>query len=224
MSGFVLIYRTVFDHPVFQDFNEASAFVWMVTKAAWKQGRVRYKDRVLTLERGQLAVSLRDLSDRFGWGVSKVRRFLAKLENERMIDTLTDTGVTVITLCNYDDYQLDANADDTPADVPPTCRRHTADTQIKEGNEVNEVNKKTIGGAGAQPPMAFMGKVIRLNQSDYDEWRKTYRYVPDFDAELKTADCYYSENPPKDGKWFFPVSNWLKKAHEQNKPKPRFGL
>lgn len=88
-------------------------------------------------------------------------------------------------------------------------------------------DKRNIGGASAptETPFGFIGKVIRLKQSDYDEWRKTYCHVPDIDAELQAADCYYAENPPKDGKWFFPVSNWLKRAHEQNKPPPkRMGL
>ena len=92
--------------------------------------------------------------------------------------------------------------------------------------DVGGKRKKKGGGAGApdDTPMAFVGKVIRLKREDYDDWRRTYCNVPDFDAELRAADCYYADNPPKGGKWFFPVSNWLKRTHEQNKPKPRFGL
>jgi hypothetical protein len=81
--------------------------------------------------------------------------------------------------------------------------------QGKEGKE---------GGADAQPeiPYRWSGKVIRLKEDDYAAWRKQYHQIPDFEAELQAADDYYAENPPKDGKWFFPVSNWLKKAHQQN--------
>jgi hypothetical protein len=34
-------------------------------------------------------------------------------------------------------------------------------------------------------------------------------------AELQKADDYYAETPPKDGKWFFPVSRWLARAHNE---------
>lgn len=37
--------------------------------------------------------------------------------------------------------------------------------------------------------------------------------LPDLRAELQAADDYYTENPPRDGKWFFPVSRWLAKAN-----------
>jgi len=60
---------------------------------------------------------------------------------------------------------------------------------------------------------AFVGKTIRLRQADLDRWRGAYSAIPDFTAALQAADDYYSEHPPKDGKWFFPVSRWLEKQH-----------
>lgn len=139
MTGFVVIHRQVFDHPVFRDFGEASAFIWMVSQAAWKEARVRYKDRSLTLARGQLATSNRDLASRLGWTESKVRRFLDRLKNDAMIDASADAGVTVITLCNYDKYQASPQDADAATDTPPTHRRRTADSQNKEGKEVNNI-------------------------------------------------------------------------------------
>lgn len=74
--------------------------------------------------------------------------------------------------------------------------------------------KERLGGATA-PKYAFEGKVIRLGQIDFDRWRQTYHALSDITATLQSADDYYSENPPKDGKWFFPVSRWLQKEHER---------
>jgi DNA-binding Lrp family transcriptional regulator len=72
--------------------------------------------------------------------------------------------------------------------------------------------EKEIGGASARR-YVFEGRIIRLEQSALDRWRKSYHAIPDFTAALQAADDYYSENPPKDGKWFFPVSRWLEKQH-----------
>lgn len=82
--------------------------------------------------------------------------------------------------------------------------------------------EKEVGGAEAPPdnvvPLsrqyAFEGRLIKLSQPDLDRWRKTYSALVDIGATLQTADDYYSENPPKDGKWFFPVSRWLEKEHK----------
>jgi hypothetical protein len=69
-------------------------------------------------------------------------------------------------------------------------------------------------GADA-PQLAFVGKVIRLTFEDYERWRTTFSAIPDMRAELEAADAHYAEKPPPGGKWFFPVSNWLKRSHEQ---------
>lgn len=81
--------------------------------------------------------------------------------------------------------------------------------------------EKEVGGADAQADKVvpirryvFEGRVVRLEQSDLNRWKQTYQAIPDILAVLQTADDYYSENPPKDGKWFFPVSRWLQKEHD----------
>ena len=43
----------------------------------------------------------------------------------------------------------------------------------------------------------------------------------DIEAVLQSADDYYAENPPSDGKWFHRVSRWLatentKRAEQHN--------
>ena len=120
MSGFVILYRTVYDNPVFKDAIEASVFVWMFAMASWQPSRVRYKERVIDLERGQLAVSVRDLSRKFGWDKNMGHRFLEKLQKAEMVGTDTRTGVTIITICNYDKYQLP----EMEGDTHPTHIRH----------------------------------------------------------------------------------------------------
>jgi len=74
-------------------------------------------------------------------------------------------------------------------------------------------------GADAQEKVvsfyAFEGRVVKLKQPDLDRWRTLFHKIPDIIASLEAADSYYSERPPKDGKWFFPVSRWLEKEHQQ---------
>lgn len=58
---------------------------------------------------------------------------------------------------------------------------------------------------------AFKGQTIRLNQADYDQWKKVFYAIPDFDAELFTLDAFYTEEGEK--KWFIRCSRALLKAH-----------
>lgn len=93
-------------------------------------------------------------------------------------------------------------------------RTHSEGNALQTPDTRHQTPRKKDRGAGA-PPMAFVGKVIRLTAEDYERWKTTFHAVPDMHAELTAADAHYADKPPKDGKWFFPVSSWLKRAHEQ---------
>lgn len=110
MSGYVRIHRTLIDHPAFRNDAESMAFAWMIAKAAWASKRVRYKERCITLERGQLAVSQRDMARALDRDKAWIERLWKRLKNEAMIRVDSEAGVAVITICNYAQYQSPSDA------------------------------------------------------------------------------------------------------------------
>ncbi|CAO3358635.1 hypothetical protein [Azospirillum palustre] len=150
MSGFYLMHRGWRSNPVFKDepCSEREAWLWLIEEAAYQQRRKRVGSTIVTVERGQIATSTRFIAEAWGWTHSKARRFLERLENEAMIGTATDTGVTVITLCNYERFQSPDQATDTPTGTEPTQDRHSTDTNENERNKGKE-GKKERGGESA---------------------------------------------------------------------------
>lgn len=107
MSGYVRIHRSLLGHPAFRNESEAMAFAWLIAKAAWKATRVRYKGHSISLQRGQLAISQRDMGAAFDRDKAWIERLWKRLKSEAMIEVTTEAGVAVITISNYDDYQGD---------------------------------------------------------------------------------------------------------------------
>lgn len=106
--GVFAVDRGIWDHPLLADrnpFSRREAWIWLISEAAWKPHRRRIAGQSVDLTRGQIAHSLRHLAERWRWSVKRVRVFLEHLKSDAMIDTVTDTGITVITICNYDEYQ-----------------------------------------------------------------------------------------------------------------------
>jgi len=106
--GFFQVDRGVWSHPVFasEAFTEREAWLWLIARAAWKPNGVRVGQLLVHIERGQLAVSSRYLAEAWRWGKSSVARFLTKLNDAGMIEARHGRDATVITLCNYEKYQL----------------------------------------------------------------------------------------------------------------------
>jgi hypothetical protein len=107
MSGTVNIARSLFQDDAFktQPYTEREAFMWLVMEASWRDRTKRVGNITVELKRGQLAASIRFMAEAWQWEKSTVDRFLKRLEKRDMIGTDCGTGLNVITVCKYNDYQ-----------------------------------------------------------------------------------------------------------------------
>lgn len=106
--GVFAVDRGVWEHDVLasdEPFTKREAWMWLISEAAWKPHKRRILGQAIQLKRGQLVGSVRYLAEKWKWSKSTVHRFLDVLKNETMIGTEIGTGVLVITICNYDEYQ-----------------------------------------------------------------------------------------------------------------------
>ena len=85
MIGYARFHRSLIGHPAFRNDSEAMAFAYLVLRASWKPTRVRYKGKALSLNRGQLAMSVRDLADAMDRDKGWVERLLKRLKSETMV-------------------------------------------------------------------------------------------------------------------------------------------
>lgn len=153
-GGYALIYRRIIDNPVFRNPGEAMAFGYLILMASWRPARVRYKQRQLILERGQVAMSVRDFATAMDRSKDWAQRFLDRLEDAGMIvrkprqhrdsaETPTETGgataPNVITICNYDKYQASseivATVDGTVGETGGATGGATQNKEEKEGKK-----------------------------------------------------------------------------------------
>lgn len=169
--GVFAVDRGVWEHDLLASadpFSRREAWLWLVSEAAWKPHRRRLAGKPIDVNRGQLAASLRFIASKWRWSEPRVRRFLAVLISDQMIGAKTDAGVTVITICKYDEYQrVSLPSDATPkvdADAGATQeRRKVEDKESKEDNS----SLRSLGRSAAptRPP---------AGASDFDEFWSKY--------------------------------------------------
>ena len=147
-AGTVNISRDLFDHCAFRDapFSEREAWLWIIMEAAWKPRHRRVGHIVISIDRGQLAVSVRFMAEAWGWTAARVQRYVERLKKLKMICVKTDTGLTVITVCNYDKFQTKAKA----ADTGPIQDRYRTDTNEKK--DARREEGKEVSPVGDSPP------------------------------------------------------------------------
>ncbi len=195
-----------------EPFSKNEAWLWLIEEANWKDGS--------RLKRGQLSHSIRHMAGVWKWDKSKVSRFIFVLKNQDMIETASETGQTVITICNYDKYQSRDKEGATPDESKPRRERDSSETIHKKGRRKEE----EIEGGAAPPPAEilelpkyrFQGDRLRLNQKDFDKWQAQCPDIPDLELELGRIDYHISQNPEKyTGNAFWPALAMLKKRNDR---------
>src|SRR5690349_10771797 len=117
--GVFAVDRGIFEHEFFpaEPFTQREAWQWLIACAEWKPRKCRVGHVQVSLKRGQFANSQRFMDKRSQWKIAKVQRFLKRIKIDTMIDTRSDTGVTIITIYNYDKFQRVSLPSDTSDDT-----------------------------------------------------------------------------------------------------------
>lgn len=112
MSGWIKLHRSIQGHFIY-DFSEpdkALAWIDILLSASYTDGKVKIKSKVFSVQKGQWLVSQVTLQKRWKMSQNKVKRLLNMLQNDGMIDVLTNELTSVITICNFSNYQDDERA------------------------------------------------------------------------------------------------------------------
>lgn len=156
MTGTFAMPNIVFDDPYFT--KEKRVFS-RVEALAWIAKHVRWTDNCV-LKKGDGQWSLSFLATAWGWCVSKVRRFLKRLEEANVIRTARDTasGIAqiVITYLFSGTYKTAKSA----ADTEPTVDRHSSDTKTNSGNPGKKEDSPLPQGGGTR---IFSGEIPELD-------------------------------------------------------------
>jgi hypothetical protein len=119
-GGWVKIHRSILLHPVFQDSELLHLFLYCIAKANHRDGRLLWKGKESTLERGQFVFGRKSASKETGIKQSTIYRKMMILKTMEMIDIEPNNKFSTVTVLNYGKYQ------DVPAEVEQQVNRGDA--------------------------------------------------------------------------------------------------
>ena len=133
MQGWIKIHRQLQDNPLWtcESFTRGQAWIDLLLLASHKDTFFYKRGVKISLKRGQVGVSGKGLSERWGWSRTKVNKFLLELEKEHQIGQQKNNVTQIVTIVNYAKYQANSTPNDTP-------ERHQKDTfkNVKEQQEL----------------------------------------------------------------------------------------
>ena len=146
--GWIKLHRKVTLNWIWENPEYLKAWIDLMMMANHEPRKKLINNNLVEIGTGQRDLSVRFLSDRWKWSPNKVSRFLRNLKNDGMVNTATDTGQTIITICNYETYQANIKLTDTATNTltnTPTRHQRTHQRiQREELKELEELKETTV--------------------------------------------------------------------------------
>lgn len=122
-EGWIKLHRSITDWEWFADAETLKLFLYLLLTANYENRM--WKD--ITIQRGQLVISTEELAQRLKSTRQKIRTQLKRLETCGTIALQATNKFTLVTICNYDNYQEFSGAEQ-PTDNQQTNQQITSKT------------------------------------------------------------------------------------------------
>lgn len=194
-GGWIKMFYRFLEWEWYGDTNMVRLFLHLLLKANYKP--LRWQG--LNVERGQFVTSLRSLCDQTGLHERSVRTCLSRLEKTGEILQKTTNKYRIITICNYERYQMIESDERQTTDKQPTSKRQTRDKQTttsKEGkkgrkeeySKLTDVSLPTSCDVGLRKkePLSIVTKAKEVFESFYsEEYGESYYWEAKDAANMK---------------------------------------
>lgn len=201
MSGWIKIHRCITEHWLYSEkrtYSKLEAWYDILLNVNYTDNKVIIKGKLYEVKRGESILSYESWGKRWNWDKSKVRRFFNLLQNDSMIELKCDNTTTHLTVCKYESYQGERNADETQT----KHKRNTSETNIRK-KELKEENIYR----------GFQHLSISVEEFNKLSINYTKRQIDDILEQIEN----YSNNK-KFSSLYLTAKNWLKR-NEPNEEK-----
>lgn len=126
MEGWISLHRQLQEHWLWKSkepFDKRSAWIDLLLMVNHQKEKVEFDKGLIEVERGQRITSLEKLSKRWRWSRHKVSDYLNQLEQDGMLVQVRDNKKTLISIENYDKYQIQKETSDMSEDMQKDLSR-----------------------------------------------------------------------------------------------------
>lgn len=202
-NGFVMLSRDILKDPMYlsERFTRMQAYSDLCYLAAFKEREFRIRGNKVTLQRGQVAMAVRDMAQRWRWSVNTVTKFIKELETDGYIETQRTSVNQIITVKRHLMFNTqNETQNDTQIETQTNTQNDTPIINIEElKKEIKKELKEELANASKKKKTAFVPPTIDEVQQYIEE--KSYHFdAEDFINYYESIGWYVGKNKMSDWK------------------------
>lgn len=138
-QGWVKIYRQLMDTSFYRNSAVVHLFVHLLIMSNHTKHKFLLGGEEIEVDSGQLVTGRKTLSEQTGISVQTIRTCLSALKSTKVITILPTPNYSVITICNWKDYQGVTNQ---PTNHQPTINQPSTTYNKDKNDNIIEILKK----------------------------------------------------------------------------------
>jgi hypothetical protein len=142
-DGYIKLARCLLNKPIFQNEKLLKVWIWCLMKASHKEHTQLVGLQKITLKPGQFITGRNAGAQQLKMKPSTFWDYIQWLKENQSLDIESDNQKSVITLVNWDQYQVSTVKSDSETDNKATAKQPRSDTN-KNGNKEKNDKKEII--------------------------------------------------------------------------------
>lgn len=151
----IKLHKKISSHWLWDDkpFSRGQAFIDLLILADDTDHKGVYRGQVVNYKRGDVNMSLLELSDRWGWSRGKTKRFLECLQVDGMVNIKRTQNRTVVTIENYSVYQDTRTPNGHQTDTKRTIDGQQTDSRRTHSKSIESIKSLESKREYITPPI-----------------------------------------------------------------------
>lgn len=142
-EGFIKNHRKTLDNPIVcKDTEYFAIWHYLLYEAKYKPCASLFGGKKITLKPGQLTVGRKQIAEHFNISESKVQRVLKTFENEQMIEQQTSNKNRLITVIEWEQYQMSEQQTEQQVNNHRTTTEQQVNTPKERKNSKKDRKKE----------------------------------------------------------------------------------
>lgn len=214
-GGWVKLHRKLLEWEWYEDAHMVHLLVHLLLTATHEDRK--YKG--LTIKRGQVVTSIKELAEALGASETSTRRRMKRLKSGGFLTIKVAHNITTITICNYDSYQMDKK--ESGGKMAEERRKSGGRTAEAHSNRYNKKGRRkdveevtSTSSPPPLPPSRVREVVPEFSEVDNNRYRVEIANDAEF-MEYATSSLHINERTVHTLLGIFAAEvNEKKKAHD----------
>jgi hypothetical protein len=215
-EGWVKLHRQLLDSPKFQNEKLLKVWIWCMLKASHQTHEQQVGRQTITLEPGQFVFGRNASAEELKLKPSTAWDYMHLLESDSTINIKSNNKFSIVTVVNWELYQLaESNSDsksDSKSDNKSTTNQQQIDTNKNVKNEKN-VKKETV-------PKIKFAEFVSMTEDEHRKLIEKYG-LKDTARMIEILDNYKGSKGKTYKSDYRAILNWVVGRLEEEKEKAK---